>query len=283
MSLLKSISALSKVVSPHLYPLIALDKMLARRAMHDDAPPPVFIVGAPRSGTTIIYQLLLTGYRFTYLSNIDSVLFTLPTLCHFITHRFKDKDGSKGETSNFGYVSGTFGPNESGPFMRYFLEQKSGDLSVFKNTCTAIASLSKRPLLTKNTLNSLRVATIAKAFPNAFIIWIKRNPNDLQSAILRMRKNIHGDVTQWAGAKPKGWQNHLNKSPEEQVIWQINSINEAISRDITKCNLASCIIDFDDCLDDTNRTLERAIACYRDFSNNDLQRNDEAIPNKLRR
>ena len=40
--------------------------------------PPIFILGAPRSGTTLIYQLLISNFRFAYFPNIANTFYMCP-------------------------------------------------------------------------------------------------------------------------------------------------------------------------------------------------------------
>jgi len=37
--------------------------------------PPIFIVGAPRSGSTLLYQLLAYYYNFSYFTNYSSLFY----------------------------------------------------------------------------------------------------------------------------------------------------------------------------------------------------------------
>ena len=41
---------------------------------------PVFIIGLPRSGSTLLFQLLINNFKFSYFTNLVNVFFRCPVL-----------------------------------------------------------------------------------------------------------------------------------------------------------------------------------------------------------
>ena len=37
--------------------------------------PPIFIIGAPRSGSTLLYQVLINNFKLSYIPNISSIFY----------------------------------------------------------------------------------------------------------------------------------------------------------------------------------------------------------------
>jgi hypothetical protein len=61
----------------------ALSRIELRKAVAAEVPlnhPPVFIVGAPRSGSTLLYQLIVVRFDVGYLSNLHCRLYGAPSL-----------------------------------------------------------------------------------------------------------------------------------------------------------------------------------------------------------
>ena len=88
-----------------------VDHLFSRQKDLND--PPLFIVGAPRSGTTLLYQLLTENYYFSFIRNIANLYPQIP----FIISKFiENVDENNEDTlkSNYGYISGLKSPSEGG-------------------------------------------------------------------------------------------------------------------------------------------------------------------------
>jgi hypothetical protein len=228
--MLRLIAMLSKAVMPRLAPVIAFDRWAAERADKSRAVPPIFIVGAPRSGTTVLFKSLAETFELTYPSNVESALFAAPWLLHQASWPFKRAPRSFSEQSRYGYVGGLWSPSEAGPLLRLLLDQKKRRLH-FRDAVLAASSASGRPYLCKNTHNSLRVSALTELFPDALFIWCRRDRAATIRSILRMREVQEGNITSWSGVRPEGWQAVSDRSPEDQVAWQVDTIETQIAAD----------------------------------------------------
>ena len=68
--------------------------------------PPIFILGAPRCGSTLFFQSLVVEYNFSYLSNLHCRLFGAP----WLIDQFTDVKHKYGQNvsfeSKFGSING---------------------------------------------------------------------------------------------------------------------------------------------------------------------------------
>ena len=78
--------------------------------------PPVFIIGPPRSGTTVLYQLLCKHFNFGYTNNFVADWYNIPITATRLYNIFSSQTSSIELTSNFGKSSNLYGPNEFGKF-----------------------------------------------------------------------------------------------------------------------------------------------------------------------
>ena len=77
---------------------------------------PIFIIGAPRSGSTLLYQLLVKHTRVGYISNLMSLF---PHKMITLAEYTKAWHGSRNlKKSNLGYIAGLFSPSEAGAIQR---------------------------------------------------------------------------------------------------------------------------------------------------------------------
>ena len=74
----------------------------------------------------------------------------------------------------------------------------------------------------------LRLEALVKYIPEAKFIIIHRKPIDIAHSILSARLKQSGSYESWFSVKPEGWEKWLDKSPIEQVVHQIKSIQDSI-------------------------------------------------------
>ncbi len=195
--------------------------------------PPIFIIGAPRSGSTLLYQLLVERYKVGYLSNVHCQHHRGPAFAEFLLRplrRRKPPDYS----SNFGFIEGDAAPSECGEFWYRFFRRKpmavsmrDADPRAMKKMRRAVRALVRvfgRPILIKNMNCALRLEPILLHIPEALFIVTHRKVEANASSILNARKEKYGDIETWYSLEPPGFEAFLNTPPEEQVHRQIESI-----------------------------------------------------------
>lgn len=238
---------------------------------------PIFIIGAPRTGSTFLFQLLIKYYNVTYISNLMAVvpMFMSKIGCFF---RKRMKMFNQIKDSNYGVVNGFHSPNEASRINDFWFDNKKYNAKV-ESTKTTFAKLSncfESPLLIKAMGNSLRVPDILKIFPNAKFIHIKRDLNKNISSIIKARAEIEGDQNQWWSLKPIGYEVISKEySPKEQVEWQINSINNFIEESLLH-NPNYIQVNYEDLCSNTEVVLEKT-GLFLDLSRNDLTFNSSDV------
>ncbi len=208
---------------------------------------PIFIVGAPRSGSTFLYQSLVQSFGLGYISNLMALFPTYMSLAS----RFSVASGgiSKGiQNSRYGYVSGVGGPSEAGAVMRLWFENElmpEERLSV-RSTVARISENFRAPMVFKNLNNSLRVDNIASVFPEARFILLKRSPCFIAQSIYLARRRLGLNEDEWWSVAPEGYMSLRGKSLAQQVAWQAVSVEGIASRALSNASSFHITISYED-------------------------------------
>jgi hypothetical protein len=205
-----------------------------------DHYPIIFVIAPPRSGSTLIYQLLNRGTKSLYLSNFWNLLYALP----YIGGRYvKSVSKNRSFKSDRGLVPGLSGEAEGMKFWSYWtgqgLEDKKNIIS--KERVKYIKSvfstlLSKDiPMISGYLGHSFSVEFLRKNFPGCIFIYLKR---DELSNIYSMVQTFKGFEENrkdfiWMSLKPIGWEDKKKEEVTDKVLWQYKSIKQKIESEIS--------------------------------------------------
>ncbi len=181
-----------RYVFGEFYPFVWIEKKHISKSDEDCRFQPIFIIGAPRSGTTLLYQLLAYHVQCCYFTNFASVFYKYPVVITKLTNIFNRGYSDKSFNSNYGLIKGLWAPSEAGAIFKYWFDKKEKS-SKFKNhikkSCNSLASFYNSTFISKNLLNNYRLDEIYEVFPNGLFIYIKRELlYNVQSVVLGMRK-----------------------------------------------------------------------------------------------
>lgn len=207
--------------------------------------PPVFIIGAPRCGSTLLYKVLTERFKFSYFSNFTAKFYKTP-ICGTLLQNILGVRARTGDYNfNYGQVEGLGSPNECGEFWyRWFPrgmhvyvapgQSHARDLKELRAEIGGISAISKRPMIFKNLYNSMRIAPIVEAIPEAVFIVCKRDYLNNALSILKGRERHMGDKKKWMGTPPKEIDKLFDLSNEKQVVSQVYYIYQQIEEDIIR-------------------------------------------------
>lgn len=172
--------------------------------------PPIFIIGPPRSGTSLLYEMMITRFHFSYMSNAAHRLYKTPiTASKLFQNIIRNWRGDF--TSHYGHIDGWGAPNEGGWIWQRWLEDKSwtdgkhfpsNDVKSMQQMVAGFEAINNAPFLNKNVMHSNRLQLINKIWPNALFIEVKRNYSNNARSIIRaqVKENIN---VKWWSVKPK--------------------------------------------------------------------------------
>jgi len=199
---------------------------------------PLFIIGAPRTGSTLLYQLLIQNYNFSFFNNLQSFFFGSPALIAKLTRNIDvTKSCQQLVQSKYGYIPGLFAPSESATIFRHWFGDSDPSAhiadparAIIRKTVVYLSATVPAPFIAKNLNNALRLATISAVLPETIFVWIKRHPLYASQSLIKMRRRLYGSDDIWASIKPPSYAKIIERSPFEQVVWQIKDIDDLISQ-----------------------------------------------------
>lgn len=250
-------SKLQKYLNPENYRIKALhylnhfilsplDCMLSRRSEMRPIHPPVFILGTPRSGSTLLAQVLTDTFNFGFISNRHCDLFGNLTLAERLFCPARKKTMSDYQSTH-GWSADPYAPAECGEFWYRFFRRKPAyvpreevsarKMVCFRHSVAALTNLQNRPLLFKNLYASLRLGPITQYFPEALFIINLRDEIDTGHSILQGRMRMHGNYETWRSVEPPEIDKLKTLPAYQQVIEQIRRINGLINNDLIQYNI----------------------------------------------
>lgn len=190
---------------------------------------PLFILGAPRSGSTLLFQMLAHSLRVTYLPRLANYGYGASHLMLRVFGRSLSRHRPL-FVSRFGATPGLLSPTESFAFWRrWFWKGHDGDhyhpsplppddASDLRDAVRTIEAHRDAPLLVKCPYLALSATPLSDAFPNSRFIFIAREPIDVAVSIRRGRESSAHD---WWSVRPPNYLAHRDEPETEQIMWQI--------------------------------------------------------------
>jgi LPS sulfotransferase NodH len=202
---------------------------------------PVLIVGAPRSGSTLLFQVLTEAFDFGYLSNAHCMFSGGPSLVERFARPLRRRASST-FTSRRGVVEGWAAPSECGRFWYRFFRRKPEyvpasafaprERRALRSALRALLGAFGRPALFKNMHCGLRLEPLADAVPEALFIFITRDVVDNAHSLLETRRDVYGDYATWWSMEPPEIDALKTLPPEQQVVQQVRSLNALIAKQL---------------------------------------------------
>lgn len=217
--------------------LAPLEFVLTRN-VDADTSPVCFIVGPPRSGSTLLYELLVTQFHCGYLSNLARSLFRVPVAATWLAQReIRNRKGSF--DSRYGELDGKAAPNEGGriwaywmPYAApYFLRQRGLSPAQMRRKMAGICRITGRPMIVKNLILQSDLPLLIKSFPNAIFIHVERNWADNARSLVKAREDKSStDETGWWSLRPQGWEVYAKADPVTQSCAQVMLSHQDVRR-----------------------------------------------------
>ncbi|HEY9841429.1 MAG TPA: sulfotransferase [Candidatus Obscuribacterales bacterium] len=254
----------SQARNPQLDQLLAkLNGALALAEASLDPPPPnpwpvLFLIGNHRSGTTLFIQWLAAQGHWSYPSNLISRfhraprigaqlqrLLTDPTLQ--VQDEFAELSGLLPEIgpSRLGKTRGLLSPHAFLSFWRQHLPLKDRDQvdrsaldtldpSPLAGGLAGLAGALGKPLAMKAMILNCHIDWLARAVPESFFVWLRRDPFFVAQSVLEARRRLYGTIEAWFAFRLEEHEELMRLTPYEQVAGQIHYTDAAILRAMAK-------------------------------------------------
>jgi len=204
--------------------------------------PTLQIIGVPRSGTTLLSQLLSAHLDVGYVDHVVAAFWQAPLYGIRLSQQLLNGVRPTGFTSEYGRTTEIHDPHEFGYFWRYLLGHD--DLSeveaatavvdwqrvqrVITNMCDEIG----RPFVFKSFLLTWHMLEFQAVLPRTCFVWVKRDPLDAAMSILRFREAFAGSRDTWVSMKPRSYAELSEQPRAYQVAGQVYDIEQTIRANV---------------------------------------------------
>lgn len=262
---------------------------------------PVFIIGAPRTGSTILYQTITNQLDVLYIDNLICILNNNLFFGFWLSDKiFHQKphncfESKLGNTKGCGWRA----PSECGGFWYRWLPKNKHVVEVgeyteqtvkqIRSEIAAVINYYDKPLVINNNNAALRLELLKEIFPDAKYIVADRDPIFVAQSLLLARKEIYGDFTRWWSMKPRNYSELVIKSPASQVVCQHYFINKQMYHDLSSLvDSAKWLrIEYSDLSSQKKLIIEKVKELIgwdkerEDFKNNEILENTKIIVDRL--
>ncbi len=201
--------------------------------------PTLHVIGAPRSGTTLLYQVLGSGLDIGYVNNLVATFWRAPVTGLRLARKLGLDRLESSFDSAFGRTRSVSEPHEFGYFWNYHLrypdlserDPDHGATIDWERLSRVIINMSAcigRPISFKPMLLIWHLEALAQAMPRTSYIWIRRERRNTALSLLKMRRSLRGTENEWASLKPAAVPDE--DPPWRQVAAQVVLLEQRIAR-----------------------------------------------------
>lgn len=257
------------------YGVAPIDWLLRRREQRclegasQSSLPVILIIGAPRSGTTMVYQALSKYLQVSYLNNFTSLFPSAPISASSLFNRFLPS-GRDDFTSYYGQTSRLVDPNDGfGVWNRWLGTNRaeapdSLDTSVSVEMQTFFDAWHAEhgiPFLNKNNRNTAAVRLLNEALRNVVFVVVHREPYFVAQSLIKARQSVQGGTdVGWGLMKQERHCRSAALGYVDDVCDQVINIRAELESQLAVVPDECCIsIEYETFCGDPNRSLQRLV------------------------
>ena len=236
-----------------------------------EAFPLIYVVGLPRSGTTLLSQLISRHLPVGYINNLIARFWRNPVVGIRLSQAVFGSDiRQKIElASTHGVTAEPWGPHEFGYFWRHWLRLDEAhthklseshldglDHAGLAMALNRMAATFEAPLVFKNIICGLQAEFLTKIRPNSLFVLIERNPQAVVASLLRARQQRYGDESIWWSLKPSTFEKlRLIPEAQAQIEGQVADGCSDFHAELLKTNLNVIRITYEELCSDPLKTV----------------------------
>jgi len=261
-------------------------EQLFGRLVGEKVPTPIFIVGPPRSGTTLLFQCITEWFDVGYTTNKHARLPSGISITEKVLHPLRDRVSSTFK-SEFGKTEHGTEPNECGEYWYQFFSRKPHFVEMvdlphsktfeLRHSMAAIQGSFGKPVVFKNVINSARVGVLKSVFPNAVFIEMLRDPDKNVDSILRARSKSGVSALSLWSLEPEGIVEKEFKSETELVNAQVNLTRKMLEKSFRDFDRVISV-SYEDLCRDPHNALNRIDRAFQDFGFCLSKRENSTVP-----
>ena len=208
----------------------------------EETMPTLHVIGVPRSGTTLMTQLLATSLDIGYINNLIATFWSAPLYGIRLSKKLIDQPTSN-FSATYGRTSGITEPHEFGYFWSKLLDyrnmvQKTPEEAAridWNHVAKVLNNINQqfgKPTVYKSFLVGWHIREIQQVMPKSLFIYLKRDPIQNAISIYEMRMNLFGTADVWNSLLPQEHEALKALSIPEQVAGQVHFVNKALREQV---------------------------------------------------
>jgi len=205
--------------------------------------PCLFVLGLPRSGTTLVYQYLVDRLPVAYFTQGVGRFPEQAAAITWLEYRVHGRYRSDFH-SRYGKIEGAAAPREAGAFFARFFgyddrkrleDLGPGEQDALRRTVAAVQrAFGGAPFVNKNVKHLLRIDALAGLFPSAHFLVVERERRDVALSLLRARQALLADPRDWWSVRPCDHERLAALPPAERVVAQLESLATGLETDLAE-------------------------------------------------
>lgn len=203
--------------------------------------PFIFVVGPPRSGTTLAMQLLAHCLDVGYINNLIARFWDAPVHGARLSRIVLSGQRTASFHSEFGVTPLPTDPHEFGYFWSSLFGSRDHlktsdqvDWDGLRKTLFLLAGEFDRPLAFKNLLLNHHVEQLAAHLPRVVLIRIWRDPLDNAISIMRAREAYYGDRNRWWSLRSGYRKGIEDRCWTEQIASQLAGLRDMLDKSLPR-------------------------------------------------
>ncbi len=217
------------------------NRLISGHPATDSLPPILFIIGPPRSGTTLTFQCLTHYLDVIYPSHLAALFPLTPAFGLWLSDLIYGNRPHRAFRSFHGFSlgDGLFGPNEWETLFRKWVIPKLrweppsvsifSDLSYINLIMRYMHRVSDKPAVLKVPLTVLHIDSLAQLLPTSVFLHVERSPLDTARSIYRAkRREGKPEDVMWY-VRPPLLQDRKFPTEAHQIAAQIREINRLVA------------------------------------------------------
>jgi hypothetical protein len=233
--------------------LLTLNKTLQAKEISDyqefeERFPSLFIAGIPRSGTTVMAQLIAYAFDIGYINNFMARFWLAPVTGIKLSKIILGDNPQIDFSSEYAATKAITDIHEFGYFWRYWLNKDTvaGHVNLEKtekqinwkglnDTLLNIQHAFNKAVCMKNIFGAYHMEKITALLPKSVFIYIERDPLDNAVSILEARKQFFDDINTWWSIIPPEYEKLKNLHYIKQIAGQVYYLNKFFNSRIRSC------------------------------------------------
>lgn len=210
------------------------------------------IVGLPRSGTTILYQLLARTRTIGYPSNVMAPFWRVPVVGARLQRKLAESEPTISMRSVAGRTSEPLDPHEFGYFWREALGHSANTLHPdsagwgwdrVQSTLDAITEAFDAPTVYKNFLALGHAEEMRAQLPRNRFIVIRRDPRDVAASLWSVRQKIGVPSEATFGLDPGGDQ---GLTLVQRIVDQVTTLEKSRAHLVDSARAVTLVVDYEE-------------------------------------